>query len=93
MGVDAKRLFGTWRRLRARLLIDQKSAGGRRSKTTEKSPPAAIWSFRMEVARMLAEKCMWLVALKELFHDAVPHTPLPNSFLRTVPVSHLKSKS
>jgi hypothetical protein len=42
MGVDAKRLFGRRRRLRARLLIGQKGAGGRRSKTTEKSPPAAI---------------------------------------------------
>src|SRR6478735_4316759 len=73
MGVDAKRLFGTWRRLRARLLIDQKGAGDRRSETTEKPPPAAIWSFRIEVACVLAEKCMWLVALKELFHDAVPH--------------------
>ena len=28
----------------------------------------------MEVVRVLAEKCMWLVAFKELFHDAVPHS-------------------
>ena len=44
MGVDTKRPFGGWRRLRARLLIDQKEAGGRRGKTSENLRSLAVWS-------------------------------------------------
>ena len=38
----------------------------------------------MDMARILAHKRRWLVALNQLFHDAVPHS-IAQIFLRTFP--------
>jgi len=71
------------------LLIGQKGAGGRHGKTTEKSPPAAMWSSRMDMARILAHKRRWLVALNQLFHDAVPHSIAQILFCGRSRIAHL----